>query len=80
MKGKKVIIVEDIIDTGGTIIAMTNLLRAHGVEVISIIAVAEKVDYKGLERIEQQTGIKPNVLVSFLSNETKSNVISRHNS
>jgi adenine phosphoribosyltransferase len=80
MKGKKVIIVEDIIDTGGTIIAMTNLLRAHDIEVIGIIAIAEKVDYKGLERIKQQTGITPKVLVSFLSNESKSHVISRYNS
>lgn len=80
MKGKKVIIVEDIIDTGGTIIAMTNLLRAHSVEVVGIIAVAEKVDYKGLERIEQETGITPKVLVSFSSNEAKSSVINRYNS
>lgn len=74
---KKAIIVEDIIDTGGTIVAMVHLLKNAGVEVIDIIAVAEKADYGGKERIEKETGITPKVLVRFSSNEELSNVEKR---
>ncbi len=78
--GKKAIIVEDIIDTGGTIIAMIELLRSNSVEVVDVIAVAEKADYGGVERIEKKTGIKPKVLISFSSGEKHSKVIKRYNS
>lgn len=78
LKGKKVIIVEDLIDTGGTIIAMVQLLRQNGVEVLDIVAVASKTDYNGLERIEKETGIKPKVLVSFSCNGPRSKVVERY--
>ncbi len=74
---KRAIIVDDIIDTGGTIIAMVKLLRSAGVEVVDIFAVAEKSDYRGKERIAKETGIMPKVLVSFISNGKKSKVTSR---
>ena len=78
-KGKKAIIVEDLIDTGGTVIAMIELLRSNGIEVVDIVAVAEKSDYGGLERIEKETGIRPKVLVQFSSGKIKSKVIKRFN-
>jgi adenine phosphoribosyltransferase len=74
---KRTIIVDDIIDTGGTIIAMVKLLRSAGIEVVDIFSVAEKSDYKGKERIAKETGIMPKVLVSFLSNGNESKVTSR---
>jgi adenine phosphoribosyltransferase len=77
--GKKAVIIEDIIDTGGTIIAMIELLRNNNIEVIDVIAVAEKADYGGIERIEKETGIKPKVLVRFSSGEAYSKVIKRFN-
>lgn len=77
--GKKAIIVEDLIDTGGTIIAMIKLLRNNNIQVIDVIAVAEKSDYKGVERIEKETGIKPKVLISFSSGERHSKIIKRFN-
>lgn len=75
---KKAIIVEDIIDTGGTVIAMIELLRNNGIEVIDVVAVAEKTDYGGAERIEKETGIKPKVLVQFSSGKERSKVIKRY--
>lgn len=74
---KKAIIIEDIIDTGGTIIAMIHLLRDNGIEILDVIAVAEKADYGGVERIEQETGVKPKVLVRFSSGTTRSRVTRR---
>ena len=79
MKGKKVVIVEDIIDTGGTLISMINLLRSNGVEVSGVIAVAEKTDYKGKERVERETGIIPKTLVSFETTDNVSRVVTRNN-
>lgn len=78
MKGKKVVIVEDIIDTGGTLVSMINLLRNNNVEVVGVVAVAEKDDYKGKERVLRETGIKPETLVTFRSNENISEVINRN--
>ncbi len=76
---KKAVIVEDIIDTGGTIISMINLLQKAGVEVIDVFAIADKVDYGGKERIYRETGIMPKTLVSFESGESLSKVLSRNN-
>jgi adenine/guanine phosphoribosyltransferase-like PRPP-binding protein len=77
---KKAIIVEDLIDTGGTIVAMVALLKSAGIEVIDIFAVAEKADYGGLERVERDTGITPKVLVKFSSEGDLSKVMWRFES
>ncbi|MEI6316579.1 MAG: phosphoribosyltransferase family protein [bacterium] len=77
LAGKKAIIVEDLIDTGGTIVSMVNLLRANNIEVVDIVAVAEKTDYSGAERIKKETGITPKFLVSFSSKKELSKVIKR---
>jgi adenine phosphoribosyltransferase len=76
---KKAIIIEDIIDTGGTIVAMINLLQKAGIEVIEVFAIADKVDYGGKERIYKETGIMPKTLVSFESGKSFSKVLSRNN-
>lgn len=75
---KKAIIVEDMIDTGGTIIAMVKLLQKAGIEIIDIFAVAQKDDYGGIENIRNETGITPKVLVSFISGDERSEVTWRY--
>ena len=64
-KGDKVILVEDIVDSGGTIIAMINLLKTVGAEIIDVIVVAEKEEYSGVERIKKETGIDVKYLLKF---------------
>lgn len=78
MQGKKVVIIEDIIDTGGTVIAMIQLLRKNNIEIVDVIAVAEKADYGGIENIKKETGITPKVLVSFISGDKQAQVINRY--
>ncbi len=75
---KKVIIIEDMIDTGGTVVALVKLLRSAGVEVKDIFAVAEKADYGGVERIKKETGMTPKILVSFKTGDDVSEVIWRN--
>lgn len=76
-KGKNAILVEDLIDTGGTISAMIKLCKDNDINIIDVVAVAEKTNYEGLKRIENETGIKPKVLVQFYSDEKKSKVLKR---
>lgn len=75
---KKAIIIEDLIDTGGTVVAMVELLRKAGVEILDIFAVAEKTDYDGKARIIRETGLTPKVLLSFGSEGDTSKVTSRY--
>jgi adenine/guanine phosphoribosyltransferase-like PRPP-binding protein len=73
-KGDKVIIVEDMIDSGGTMIAMIKLLEKAEVEIIDIIAIAEKEEYEGVKRIKKETGRDVKVLLRFSSKGEKSKV------
>jgi adenine phosphoribosyltransferase len=45
--GDRVIIVEDTISTGGTIIALVNAVRQAGADVVEVLAVVEKLGYGG---------------------------------
>ena len=76
-KGDRVLIVEDIIDTGGTLSALYELINARGAKVKNIFTVAAKEDYEGLKKVTELTGITPDYLVSFNTKGGKSNVISR---
>lgn len=73
--GQKVIIVEDMVDSGGTLIALIELCRKAGLEIIGVMAVAEKAEFKGIERIETETGVKVKHLVTFSSSGEKPEVV-----
>ena len=66
-KGDRIILVEDLVDSGGSIIAMIELLRKCEVEIIDVIVIAEKEEYKGIERIKKETGIDIKHLLKFSS-------------
>ncbi|MFA7308233.1 MAG: phosphoribosyltransferase family protein [Hyphomicrobium sp.] len=75
-KGDKVLIVEDLIDSGGTIIAMISLLKYAGVEICDIITVVDKVDYGGRERILKETGFSVKNILGVACRGGRSKVIS----
>jgi adenine phosphoribosyltransferase len=75
--GDRVIVVEDFIDTGGTIIALIGLLREIGAEIVDVLAVAEKLDRKPRERILRETGVSPKVLVKLILEKGTSKVVER---
>jgi len=60
-EGDRVVIVDDVISTGGTLKAIVQALKAMGVEVTDIIVVVQKTD--GLERLEAELGMKIKTLV-----------------
>lgn len=74
-KGDKVIIVEDMVDSGGTIIALVKLLQKIEVEILDIVTVAVKTDYDGLAKIKAETGFDVKYLLEFTTKGETSAVI-----
>jgi len=72
--GDKVIIVEDMIDSGGTMVAMIELLKKANIELLDIVVVAEKEDFHGVERIKQETGVEVKHLLKFNTTGERSKV------
>ncbi len=57
----KVIVVDDVISTGGTLKAVLNSLIEMGVDIVHVIVVIEKGDSK--IQVEQETGVEIKTLV-----------------
>ncbi|MGM9614604.1 MAG: orotate phosphoribosyltransferase [Oscillospiraceae bacterium] len=49
--GQKVVVVEDLISTGGSVIDAVEALRAHGAEVLGIVSIFTYGMQKGLDRL-----------------------------
>ena len=50
-KGQKVVVVEDLISTGGSVLEVVNVLREDGAEVLGIVSIFTYGMKKGLERL-----------------------------
>lgn len=59
--GDRVVIVDDIVSTGGTLAAIVQALRSMGVEVVEVITVIEKG--AGKERLEKKLALRIITLV-----------------
>ena len=51
--GQKVVVVEDLISTGGSVIEVVNVLREAGAEVLGIVSIFTYGMKKGLVRLEE---------------------------
>lgn len=63
-KGQKVVVVEDLISTGGSVIEVVNALRDAGAEVLGIVSIFTYGMQKGLDRLSQ-AGVKNVSLTNF---------------
>ena len=52
-KGQKVVVVEDLISTGGSVIEVVNVLREHGAEGLGIASIFTYGMKKGLDRMKE---------------------------
>lgn len=52
-KGQKVVVVEDLISTGGSVIEVVNVLREAGAEVLGIVSIFTYGMAKGLNRLRE---------------------------
>ena len=60
-KGDRIILVDDVVSTGGTMIAVLNALKKIGVEVVDVMAVIEKGT--GKEIVKRETGFTVKSLI-----------------
>lgn len=61
----QVIIVDDMISTGGTMLALIEAVRQAKAEIIDIVCVAEKVEFGGVQRVFNLTGYTVKTLVKI---------------
>ena len=52
-KGQKVVVVEDLISTGGSVIEVVNVLREAGAEVLGVVSIFTYGMTKGIERLKE---------------------------
>lgn len=52
-KGQKVVVVEDLISTGGSVIEVVNVLREAGANVLGVVSIFTYGMQKGLDRLKQ---------------------------
>lgn len=62
--GQKVVVIEDLISTGGSVIEVVNVLREAGAEVLGIVSIFTYGMKKGLVRLEE-AGVKNVSLTNF---------------
>lgn len=74
-KGDRVIIIDDIVDTGGTMIALINAVKEAGVVIKDVVSIAEKVEMGGVARIKKETGIKVKTIIRVDTRGVKSKVV-----
>ena len=63
-KGQKVVVVEDLISTGGSVIEVVNVLREAGAEVLGVVSIFTYGMKKGLDRLND-AGVKNVSLTNF---------------
>ena len=56
-RGEKVVLVDDAVSTGGTLVSTIKALGEAGVEVVGALAVISKPQYGGEEKVLEETGV-----------------------
>jgi len=71
----RVIIVDDMISTGGTMVALIEAVETVGAAIVDIVCVAGKVEYQGVERVKEETGYQVKTLLNVSVAGARSKVI-----
>jgi adenine phosphoribosyltransferase len=66
-KGDRIILIDDVVSTGGTMIAVLNALKSMGVEVVDVMAVVEKGTGKKIVKRETGFTVKSLILVNVIN-------------
>lgn len=73
--GDKIVIVDDMISTGGTMLALIKAVKLACAEIVDIVCVAEKIEYGGVQRIAEETGYPVKTLVKISVSGERSEVV-----
>jgi adenine/guanine phosphoribosyltransferase-like PRPP-binding protein len=65
--GQRVILVDDLLSSGGTAEALIKAVEAAGATVVKAFFVGEKIDQKGRERLKQFPNIEVTTLAKFIA-------------
>ena len=71
----RVIIVDDMISTGGTLLALIKAVQLAKGKIVDIVCVAEKLEYEGVERVANETGFQVKTLLKISVSGNRSKVI-----
>ncbi|MDZ5456902.1 phosphoribosyltransferase family protein [Azohydromonas lata] len=74
--GDKVIIVDDMLSTGGTLVGLIKAVEAAGATIMDVVCLAEKIEYGGAEYVESKTGHKVKSVVKLALAGERSAVVS----
>ena len=74
VKGKNVVIIDDMIDTGGTIIKAANALKAEGAKKV-VISATHGIFSKGFDAFENNDVIDKVIVTDSIPSVTKINLI-----
>lgn len=66
VKNDKVIIIDDTLSTGGTLISLIEAIRKSGANIVDVICVIEKEGYGGREKVLKKTGIEVKTIHKIL--------------
>jgi len=73
-KGDRVVVIDDVVSTGGTLLAVIKALRHIGAEIVDVIVAVEKGD--GKPALERETGMRIKSLVKVEVREGRLKVLS----
>jgi len=61
----RVVIIDDTLSTGGTIISLVDAIRASGGEVVGVICAVEKIGNGGMEEVYVKTGVSVKTIIKI---------------
>lgn len=74
-KNDQVILIDDMISTGGTLLALIHAIQLAEADIVDIICVAEKIEYGGVQRVFEETGYSVKTLIKISVSGERSRVI-----
>jgi adenine phosphoribosyltransferase len=63
--GDRVTVIDDTISTGGTLIALLCAVQQMGAQIHDVVALVEKVDNHGVERVYRECGVRVKTLLKI---------------
>lgn len=60
----RIILIDDLISTGGTLVSLIQAITATGADILEIFTIGEKTENKGRDFIAQKTGLKVKTLLA----------------
>lgn len=73
--GDRVLILDDMISSGGTLVALIQAVRLAGAQVADAVCLAEKMEYGGVARVQAETGITVKTLLQVSVTGERSRVL-----